>query len=346
MIEHSVFESNQEISIWLEKNYFIKCINIHHCDFGSANCYYIETASQIYFMKEFQSKIKIENLLNEINVCAYLDSRGFKTSKYVKNLCGDYITEFKERFIHIQQYIEGTTYKLFAVPDKVLFASAKKLAQINNLLINYNVENVSFQDEWLVQWDNDKEIKKLIELRNLNVIGDFFYTQINTDLNFKIAILKSMKNYSKKFIGSFRCNSHGDYSILQLLCKNEEIEAVIDFSSVNCLPVTWEIIRSYSYAANECKNGDDLDYYKFKKYTDSYLEEKSIPLKDVVLMPYLYFFNLSRSTFGYNQYLKELSSNEELIKFAFWRTNMCRWLHKNMDRLSKFLQEQYVGILY
>ena len=35
----------------------------------------------------------------------------------------------------------------------------------------------------------------------------------------------------------------------------------------------------------------------------------------------------------------------DIIDFAVWRTEFCRWLYKNKDELSQFLKNQYKGIL-
>ena len=51
------------------------------------------------------------------------------------------------------------------------------------------------------------------------------------------------------------------------------------------------------------------------------------PLTDIDLeaMPYVYLFQLARSRFGYIQYLTSESEDREgLIKFALWRTAICR----------------------
>ena len=41
-------------------------------------------------------------------------------------------------------------------------------------------------------------------------------------------------------------NTHGDYSIQQLIYNKERI-AVLDFETAKKMPIVWEIMRSYSY---------------------------------------------------------------------------------------------------
>ena len=42
-------------------------------------------------------------------------------------------------------------------------------------------------------------------------------------------------------------NSHGDYSIMQFIYKDEKVEALLDFAKARKMPIAWEIIRSYIY---------------------------------------------------------------------------------------------------
>ena len=51
-------------------------------------------------------------------------------------------------------------------------------------------------------------------------------------------------------------NSHGDYSVQQLIYNNEKETSVIDFESAKRLPIMWEIIRSYTYIDKDVKNGE------------------------------------------------------------------------------------------
>ena len=55
-------------------------------------------------------------------------------------------------------------------------------------------------------------------------------------------------------------------------------------------------------------------------------------------MPYLYLFQLARSKYGYRQYLGGTAEERgSLLQFAFWRTNMCRWLEAHAEGLSRDL---------
>lgn len=342
MIEKSMFNNDDEIRTWVNEKYELVVQSINVQEIGSANCFILQCINGNYFMKEFQSKIKSDNLSTEIEICKFIENKGIPTSIFLKDKMGSYISKYKEKCITIQKYIDGSTYAMNTLPDCLLFSSARYLGKINRYMNELNKLNESFDDEWLNGWSNEKEIEKIQKLLDDcdQNIDEKIMRKIYEDFNFKISKLREMKGYAKRFIGSYRCNSHGDYSLLQLLCKNSEIIAIVDFASVCCIPPTWEIIRSYTYGASECKGGDKINFEKFKIYLDEYLSENPIPKKDIILMPSLYFFNLVRSTFGYKQLLQ--GKTNSILEFAFWRTNMCRWLYNHIEEFEKFLKENYL----
>ena len=60
----------------------------------------------------------------------------------------------------------------------------------------------------------------------------------------------------------------------------------------------------------------------------------------MIAMPYVYLFQLARSKYGYPQYLNSDSEDREgLLKFAFWRTKMCREVERNAKAISNELEK-------
>lgn len=341
MIEKTMFETKDELINWVNCNYGLEVTSVEDTDLGSANCFYLKDSKRVFFMKEFQSKIEQEQLQNEIEVCEFLSKKGINTSRFLKNKLGEFISIYKDKYINIQEYLNGKSYEMFTLPDALLYKSGGYLGKINKYMSELNEYELSFHDEWLSNWSNKKEIEKLETLlaeKNIDC-DEILIQKISEDFDYKIRLLSGMDEYAQRFLGSYKCNSHGDYSLLQLLFENDEINAVVDFVAVCCLPPTWEIIRSYTYAAPECKDGTCIDYERFKNYLDEYLKENTIPKKDIVLMPSLYFFNLVRSTFGYKQYLK--NNSKENLDFAFWRTRMCKWLYEHLQEFELYLENNY-----
>ena len=152
--------------------------------------------------------------------------------------------------------------------------------------------------------------------------------------------INMIKNISKEniFIDTKKLtikNTHGDFNILQFIYKNNHINSVIDFVSACRMPIVWELIRSYSYIDKNVKNG----IFNLDTFTD-YIKEfnKYVKLNDYDLkyMSYIYLIQLLSSTYGYKEYINN-NENIELLEFAYFRTNICKYLFNNAENISNRL---------
>ena len=55
-------------------------------------------------------------------------------------------------------------------------------------------------------------------------------------------------------------------------------------------------------------------------------------------MSYIYLIQLLSSTYGYKEYINN-NENIELLEFAHFRTNICKYLFKNAENISTRLLE-------
>ena len=93
-----------------------------------------------------------------------------------------------------------------------------------------------------------KTIKKYQKLLEKLDIKDKYYKILKKDIDDKLFIINDLKNkdYSNLDKMVFK-NSHGDYNVMQFIYKNNKIETIIDFAVGEFIPISWEIINSYSY---------------------------------------------------------------------------------------------------
>ena len=148
-----------------------------------------------------------------------------------------------------------------------------------------------------------------------------------------------MKKY---FNGITYTPSHGDYTACQLICDGNHVKAVIDFSSAAKLPAIWEIMRSY-IQSGACREGEAFDIEDFAQYVKEYMKYAPLTGRDLEAMPYVYLFQLSRSAYGYEEYLIDKTENKDaLLDFALWRTDVCREVYKNADAISEALLRLFV----
>lgn len=341
-IEKSVFDTEQEVGKFVRDQYGYPVNKVTKVKPGSANCYKIATASEVFLLKEFQSKFDKEALINEVKICEGI-KHIIPTSSFVKNKNDQFICEEKGHLLHMQYFIEGVTDGRNHFDMRLLKQEAGILGTIHRQLVGYELPD-GFPDAWFDSWNKqfslDKYTNLIRQMEKRADMDDDLRKQLMSSCEKKISLLEDYGEDYKKYKLLQKANSHGDYNNLQILLDtNQNIAAVIDFSSAAYLPVVWEIIRSYTYSAKECVNGDYIDPESLGSYIDAYLENGTLKLYDIANMAPFYYYHILRSAYGFN------SNNKELLKFAIWRTRLCEYLSKNMDKISTFLCDRYKSIL-
>jgi Ser/Thr protein kinase RdoA (MazF antagonist) len=338
MLNKSILTDN-DIREILGKEYKIKNIGkIEIITSGSACIYNITSDFQKFIVKEYQDDYSINSIVNEYKICNFLNKNGINTSEILMNNNGMTYFEYKDRFLTVQKYIDGYVPRQNEAPGWLIAESGKLLGKINRVLKYYKIERYEFRKEWFESIDINKKI--------LNCEGyiisakekDNKYTdQIIKDMEYKIDKIKSLDKIKINSDELTYANTHGDYSILQLLCINEKINAVIDFASACNLPVIWEIIRSFTIASERCKEGE-IDINTLIEYLENYLLNYSLKKNDIKNIFKMYSMQLLRSEYGYKEYFKEeVYDKIKLLEFGFWRTSLIRNMIRDED--------EYVNIL-
>lgn len=308
---------------------------------GSAKCFVIEAENDKFFFKIYQEKFDRSTLENEILVCGYLIQKGFTVSCFIESINNKYIETFCDSLCTLQKYIEGDTVRKFEVSKARLMDSIRVLANLNTALEDLPVQlPIGFDQEWFLEWSADSVIKRYRNLLQKLDVNDEYYPRITEDFESKCGMIERFDPNSFDFSSLTVENTHGDYNVLQLIFERDKVKAVIDFASCARLPVSWEIIRSYTLSSPECRHGN-MDVDGFVSYVREYMKVKKLCRSDLELMPYFYLYSLLRSTFGYKSYIEKRKNNIAVnekdwnaLEFAFWRTSMCKWLFDNADELS------------
>ena len=335
MLEKSVFINKKEIINFVKEEYGINVTNIKIINRGSANIYSLNNDQ--YILKEFQSKYTKEEIEKEITIINHLKKDDIKVPSYIKTINDTYYSLYKDKVIIIQKFIEGYTlnrnegnYEQTIECAEVYGMIVKSLESLNILL---PLNDLSFSKENLTK--GIEKHQKLLEL--IDDKDDEETLKIKKNLEEKMDMLKDI---SKKniFIDTKKLtikNTHGDFNVLQFIYKNNHINSVIDFVSACKMPVVWELIRSYSYIDKDVKNG----IFNLDTLTD-YIKEfnKYVKLNDYDLkyMSYIYLIQLLSSTYGYKEYINN-NENIELLEFAHFRTNICKYLFNNAENISNGL---------
>lgn len=324
------------IKALINNHYGIAITDVRKMRLGSANCFKLSDGTNHYFLKEFQSSFSHEAVSREAEIVEHLSKKGIPTARFYKTVNGEYSFTHNSHTVSLEEYIEGTSYGYNDLPEHLLPKVASMLGKLHFCLRDYILPG-GMDMQWCEEYSSDKLISQYGELL-AHVGNDRNAERIIADLEYKKGLAERINEYKKHFEGITYVASHGDYQGCQLIFGGNEIKAVIDFSSARTLPAVWEIMRSFTQTSQKCRGSATVDVTDFRAYVAEYMKNSSLTRNDLAAMPYVYLFQLARSRFGYTQYLKSDSEDREgLLKFAFWRTDICRELEKKADDISAAL---------
>ncbi len=344
MLEKSVLTKENLIKELKERYGFKNIKEISKILKASANIFKIKGDNKDYILKEYQSLYKLKDVIKEEKVINLLNKNGIPTAEIMLCINGDYAWEYNLHVFVLQKFVKGVIIDSNRGSPKAIKESAYYLSKINLALQDVQLEKEDNIINWLSKESISKakqKYDKILENCDKNE-EDILSKQIREDVLIKKELLqKFMQN--KKILTLLpkvtHMNSHGDYSVLQFIYEpnKRKIKAILDLSATIKLPIVWEIIRSYTYIDPACKEGK-INISNLKKYVKEYIKKIELSKVDLAMMPYVYLLQLLKSPFGYSEYVIDKSENrKELIKFAFWRTEMCKWLAANAQELSKSL---------
>lgn len=334
-LEKSVLD-RETICDLLKHHYGIAVTDVKRLPLGSANCYRISDGSKNYFLKELQSKFSEEKIIEEANLVNFLASRGIPVASFYKTVAGEVVFTYQGHVICLEDFVVGRGYGYDDLPEHLLPKVAEMLGRIHAALKDYSLPT-DMGEEWIESYSAEKLSSQYDELLNiaLQLKNDENAARIIEDLRYKKALAHSLGDIKKYFKGITYTASHGDYQGCQMIFDGDEIKAVIDFSSARTLPVTWEIMRSFVQSSQTCSNTAKIDIRAFCEYVREYMKHAPLTENDIRAMPYVYLFQLARSKFGYPQYLNSDSEDRlQLLKFATWRTDICRELERKAEEIS------------
>lgn len=337
-LEKSVL-NEETIADLLLRHYGIPLVSVHRLKLGSANCYRVSDGNKDYFLKEFQSFFSDEAVIREAKLLEFLYDADIPVTRFYRTLDNEFVIRYKDHSICLEEYVDGQSYGYNDLPPELLPSIARMLGKIHSSLKNYQLP-AGMSGEWLSSFSAEKTIDEYDRLIYLakSKAHDINITRIIDDLEYKKQLALRCEDYKKYYDGVTYCATHGDYQGCQLIFSDDEIKAVVDFSSARTLPVTWEIMRSFVQSSESCRRDATIDIDAFFLYIREYMKFFALTRADLVSMPYIYLFQLARSKFGYSQYLTSDSDDKiPLLEFGFWRTQMCREVEEKAEMIAQKL---------
>lgn len=309
---------------------------------GTANLYKIQSKDGDYILKEFTSKRNKQTIIKEINIIKFLKSQNLKVPEYIETVEGDFCTENEGRIIIMQKFIKGYEIK----NNTGNFGQTMKSAEVYGKLVKTLAKYPEMSTEKIIE-NNFSKGRMIDQIGKIQVLlkkceevqSQQIKEQIQKDLKFKILVSQEiLDNFDFSIMGKITMmNSHGDYSVQQLIFDKKEQPTIIDFEKAKKLPIIWEIIRSYCYVDKDAKNGE-INMETLKQYFLTVQKYVKLNQYDLKYAAKIYLIQLISSTYGYKEYLED-NSHDELLQFALFRTKTCRYLYKHADEIGEVLEK-------
>lgn len=279
--------------------------------------------------------------LREPGLTAHVRSMGIPTAIFTTANDGSFVIDAQGQPAHLQTYVDGVTVKQNRAPPWLLPASAEMLGRICTALAGVRGLPDGFPAKWFALDVRRKTLEYdaliIAAARNRRLTAAQ-RREVTDDLVFKRAAVAELPNIKLAARMFTRGATHGDYSIRHLVLNGQQIAAVIDWSSACRQPFVWEVLRSYTYADPACADGR-IDLEGARRYVGTFLNFQSLTRRDLTAGPDLYYAQQLRSTYGYRQFLLDGTNSPELLRFAHWRTRLCRWLQKNRGDVGAALAD-------
>jgi len=310
------------LPIYLKQEYGIKALSIEQMTTGVGGDTYKASDDSAAYIVKLADTNKMNHPEIEPDICNYLLEKKIPVSKFLKNKSGDYVSLYDDKRVsHVQSFVEGKVFYMNSVPDWFMEQSPVLLGRIHNALQDYKKLPVGIGEDFFKYMTPQNAKQSYINsYEKANTIGD---CEILEDLDFRIKFLDKIVNWTFDVDKLTCCNSHGDYTVNQIICGDGKINAVIDWTSACVHPVIWEITRSFYLAEPTCGDGN-LDETKFKEYVRRYCSEASLTQYDKDNLFKLYYYQLGVCDY-YSQYLgAEDSKKEEYLMQAKFATKVLK----------------------
>lgn len=319
----------------LKHQYGLDVLHAEHAAEGAGSDTWFVTCTQGKYVVKYPAASEINHPEHEPELCQRLLDAGLPVCRFLRNIAGQFLsTDEQGRIFHVQAFVHGTTYALHTAPDWLLAESAALLGRIHTALRNDHSLPIGIGEGFFKHMTPEKaRASYLRSLEKARALGD---ASSAADLAWRIGLMEHLPPFTFD-ADHLTCQStHGDYFLSQLICQDEHIAAVIDWTTACVHPVVWEIIRSYVYASPACANGE-IDIQEFVRYVDAYRRHALLTPYDLQSMAPLFFRQLAVCDY-YAQYFASAAHNRHIyLHQASFSTKLLQWLEQHADALTNAL---------
>lgn len=231
--------------------------------------YLIKTTKEKIILRYYENRIK-ESVLFEVNLLEYLNEKEYICPSPIKNINGEYTQIYKEKPYVLYKYIEG--YHKENSNDEEIKDLIEIVAKLNILTKEYKPLYTEFRDNYDIAFCKRKceEIALAFNSENVRAKLTWYKEQLEK--------LKLPKLLTKGVC-------HCDLNLENVLYKEGQINALIDFDDANYTYLVFDIIRfidpfkiEFAWDTWSNFNSDDnvFDFTKSKEYIKEYIKYREL----------------------------------------------------------------------
>ena len=271
---------------------------------------------------------------NEPGLCNHLRSKGIPASEFLPNIYNELVWYDEGDVYHMQRFVPGKCFDMHDAPDWLMGEMARSLGKIHTAFMDYDPLPVGIGENFYRYMTPSNAL--ISYNKSYHYALDRGLQNIADDLRYRIELM-SRFSMPEIDLNKLTCrNTHGDYFVSQIICSHDSIAGIIDWTSASIHPVVWEIIRSFIYGSPECKEGQ-IPIQKMVAYTKAYLSEASLSRCDLMMMPYVFYHQISMCDY-YGQYFHSDADNKDFFfQQAELSTKLMKWFELHAEDLSSEL---------
>ena len=290
----------KQIAAFLAQQYQLDAAQIRRMTTGvGGDTFRVDAAQGSYVFKIVKAD-DINHPELEASLCHALQEKGVPVSEFVPNVQGGLVAPWDAaRLCHLQRYVDGKNFPMNTAPDWFMTESPLLLGRIHQALAAHPPLPEGIGAGFFAHMTPERAVasyRSSIDLAHQRSEEDVVHS-----LHLRIKAAEKLASWRIDPARLTCCNTHGDYTVNQILCKDGSIRAVIDWTSACVHPVVWELTRSYFYAAPECADGC-CSAQRLADYAAAYQSIAPLNDYDRAHLMDVYFYQLAVCDY-YAQYL-------------------------------------------
>lgn len=236
----------------------------------------------------------------EADICTFLLRHGLPVSEFRETTDGKRTASWPDgRICHLQRLIPGRNFAMNTAPDWFMAESPALLAHLHNALADYQRLPDGIGAAFFTHMTPENALHSYRS--SLALAHSRHEEDVCEALSLRIRLAEKYAAWRIDPAALTCVNTHGDYTVNQILCEDGRITGVIDWTSACVHPVVWELTRAYFYAAPECEQGG-YDTQRFSDWVNAYDCLRPLTAADRSALMDVYLYQLLVCDY-YAQYL-------------------------------------------